>query len=241
MAARPQDGAVDMNATKAVGGLLLLDLDGVVVFESGPPLLEALEILRLHDGLTTLLDGLDMPVVVLTHRSRREAAQILQAAGVEVSRLGGIMAAEELLRAGLKHGGVAGVVRHGLRKSWILPLIEERFGISRKDIAFIDDRLENLQDLLAHGLGLALHAPSDVVAARRALVSFDFAEALERIAEWREGRLGGGIVALPAREYSVLEWRRTGLHTRRQGRHVFNMARRVGRAMRETLRLKRAT
>lgn len=219
--------------------LLLLDLDGVVVYESGPPLLPKLEILRLHDELNALLKGLDGAVVVLTHRSRAEAARILQAAGMDLSRLGGIMAAEELLRAGLRQGGIGGLIRWGLRKSWILPVVEQRFGVPRDRIAFIDDRLDNLHDLLNHGLGLALHAPSDITPARQALVSFELREALDHIAAWREGRLDGKLISLAPREVAVRDWQRTGLHTRRQGLHVFNAARRVGRFMRHPFRLAR--
>jgi hypothetical protein len=213
--------------------LLLLDLDGVVVYESGPPLLPKLEILRLHDELNALLKGLDGAVVVLTHRSRAEAARILQAAGMDLSRLAGIMAAEELLRAGLRQGGLGGVIRWGLRKSWILPVVEERFGVPRARIAFIDDRLDNLHDLLNHGLGLALHAPSDATPGRQAIVSFELREALDRIAAWRQGQLEGQLISLAPKEIEVSAWQRTGLHTRRQGLHVFNAVRRIGRFLRQ--------
>jgi hypothetical protein len=216
--------------------LLLLDLDGVVVFESGPPLLPRLEILRLHNGLNTLLRELDATVLVLTHRSRAEATHILKAAGVDLPRLAGIMAAEELLRAGLRHGGIGGLIRWGLRKSWILPFVEENFTISRERIVFIDDRLDNLRDLLDHGLGLALHAPSAITPSGKALVSFDMREALDYIATWREGRLDSRLISLSPKEYAIGEWQRTGLHTRRQGRHVFNMARRIGRLARQPFR-----
>ncbi len=53
-------------------GLLLLDLDGVVVFESGPPRLAELEILRLHETIVDRLAEFGVPVVVLTHRSRAD-------------------------------------------------------------------------------------------------------------------------------------------------------------------------
>jgi hypothetical protein len=220
--------------------LLLLDLDGVVVFESGPPLLQQLEILRLHDELNPLLDQLDGAVVILTHRSRAEAARILQAAGVNLSRLAGIMAAEDLLRAGFRQGGPIGLIRWGLRKSWILPVVEQRFGVSRGHTAFIDDRLDNLHDLLDHGLGLALHAPSDVTATGQSLISFDFRAALDHVAAWREGRSGEKLVSLAPKEFLLGDWQRTGLHTKKQGRHVFNAARRIGRMVRQPFRSIRA-
>jgi hypothetical protein len=229
-----------LDVTEANRLLLLLDLDGVVVFESEPPFLPELEILRLHAKLNPLLQGLDASVVVLTHRSRAEAARILEAAGVDLSRLAGIMAAEDLLRAGLRHGGIGGLIRWGLRKSWILPVVEERFGISRQHTAFIDDRLDNLHDLLDHGLGLALHAPSAVSLSGQSMVSFEFGSALDHIAAWREGWSGVKLISLAPKQILLSEWQRTGLHTRRQGRHVFNAVRRFGRMVRQPFRSVRA-
>lgn len=221
--------------------LLLLDLDGVVVFESGPPMLPGREILRLHAGLEAALRGLGAPVVVLTHRSRREALHILDAAGLPRDALAGVLAAEDLFRAGLRHGGARGLLRWGLRKSWVLPLVEERFGVPPGRTAFVDDRLDNLEDLLGHGLGLALHAPSDIATGDAGLVSFELDEAVRLFAAWAAGTLPGGLVSLAPAEAAVAAWQRTGLHTRRQGLHAFNLARRVGRLARARLRPPRTT
>lgn len=218
-------------------GLLFLDLDGVVVFESGPPLLPQLEILRLHARLGALLRDVPGPVVILTHRSQAEARRILLAAGLEPERIAGLLAAEQLLRAGLRYGGPQGLIRWGLRKSWVLPLAEERFGVPRAQAAFIDDRLDNLQDLLGQGLGLALHAPSAVAADGGGLVSFALEEALNSVAEWHAGQGGPGqLVSLAPHALPLAGWQRTGLHTRREGRHLFNLARRIGRMARQPFR-----
>ncbi|ONG58951.1 hypothetical protein BKE38_01135 [Pseudoroseomonas deserti] len=216
--------------------LLFLDLDGVVVFETGAPLLPQQEILRLHPGLGPLLQALPGQVAVLTHRSGAEARRILEAAGIDPERLAGLLAAEELFRAGWKHGGPLGLIRHGLQKSWVLPLAEERFGVPREHAAFIDDRMDNLRDLLAKGLGLALHAPSAISRDGRGLVSFDMGAALEEVARWRRGERPGPLVTLSPQLVPLGDWQRTGLHTRKQGRHVFNAARRIGRAMRHPFR-----
>ena len=76
--------------------LLLLDLDGVVVYEAAPPHVEAVELILLHDLLDNALQGLGIPVVVLTHRSRAEAAVILRSARLERG-LAGVIAAEDIL------------------------------------------------------------------------------------------------------------------------------------------------
>jgi hypothetical protein len=220
----------------ATDGLLLLDLDGVVVFESGPPLLRKREILRLHRDMPRLIAEVGAPVVVLTHRSRVEARHILQGAGVALDALAGLMAAEDLFHAGRRHAGWRALAGRGLRKSLILPVIERLHGVERGRIAFIDDRLDNLEDLLEAGLGLALHAPSSVEA--DALVTFDFDEAIARIVAWRAGRAAGGLVALTPVVLALEPWRFTGLNTRARSLHPFNLARAAARYIRRGLTAK---
>ncbi len=214
--------------------LLLLDLDGVVVFEAEPPHLASAEILLLHDLLAEVLRKAQAPVVVVTHRSRAEARRILQAARLNGEVLSGLVAAEDLFYAGLRHHGVFRVARRGLRKSLILPVVERQFDIPRARMALIDDRLDNLEDMLAHGLGLALLAPS-LMESGEALVSFDVNEAVEAFTRWGGAAPQREIVRLAERTVTVDPWRKTGLNTRRQGRHLFNLMRRVGRATRTRL------
>lgn len=217
-------------------GLLLLDLDGVVVFEHGPPWLKALEILRLHDALPALLAGLGAPVVVLTHRSRAEAKAILRAAGLEVGDggLAAVMAAEDLAVAALRHGALVRMFGGGLRKSLILPEVEARFGVGRADMALIDDRLDNLEDLLAAGVGLALHAPS-AVGDDGGLTSFEMAEAAQAFRRWRAEGGRPGLVALTPHPLGDVASRRTGLCTTREGGHAFNRLRTAARKVRRGL------
>ncbi|MCE0523806.1 MAG: HAD family hydrolase [Methylacidiphilales bacterium] len=219
--------------------LLLLDLDGVVVFEAEPPHFESAEILLLHDLLADVLRQTHAPVVVVTHRSKAEARRILEAARLDSSVLSGIVAAEDLLRAGLKHHGILRVARKGLRKSLILPVVEQRFGIARARMALIDDRLDNLEDMLAHGIGLALLAPS-LMENGGSLVSFDVNEAVEAFKNWDGSERRETVVRLTARTVALDPWRKTGLNTRRQGRHFFNLMRRMGRATRTRLFEKRS-
>ncbi|WP_426955251.1 HAD family hydrolase [Muricoccus radiodurans] len=216
--------------------LLLLDLDGVVVFEASPPQVQAMEILLLHELLGEMLTELALPVVVLTHRSRREATRILRAAGLEEGReLAGVMAAEDLFQAALRHGGPLRLLSRGLRKSWILPVIEQRFGVPRGKIAFIDDRLDNLEDLLAHGIGLGLHAPSAIADDGASLTSFDIRELVSQLREWQAAPRKPGLITLRPQQYDLMAWRRTGLHTRHEGRHAFNLARATARRVRALL------
>jgi hypothetical protein len=218
--------------------LLLLDLDGVVVFEAGPPHLEKAEILLLHEVLSEALAGLQAPVVVVTHRSRAEAQRILEAARLDSGVISHLVAAEDIFRAGLKYHGIFRVARKGLRKSLVLPLVEERFGIARARMALIDDRLDNLEDMLSNGIGLTLLAPS-LMEKGDSLVSFDVHEAMEAFKKWGGSERRETVVPLTARTFAVEAWRKTGLDTHRQGRHLFNLMRRVGRATRTRLFAKR--
>lgn len=218
------------------GALLLLDLDGVVVFESGPPLCEALEILALHEALVDHLAGLGIPVVVLTHRSRREAARILDAAEVGRDTLAGIMAAEDLMLAGLRHRRFGALLGRGLRKSLILPVVERRFGVARSRTALIDDRIDNVEDMVAAGIGLVLHAPSQAGEDGRSLVTFDFAKAAGLVGRWAAGEETERVVALSPILRTADTLRRTGINTAAEGRHVFNRARTFARLSRDALR-----
>ena len=216
--------------------LLLIDLDGVLVLEVGAPRLPRREILRLHQHLEHVLNVSDAFMVVLTHRSRAEATRILAAVQLRPVKLDGVVSAEDLFQAGLRHGGVRGLARWGLRKSWSLPVVEKRFGIPRERIAIIDDRPENLRDLLDHGVGLAMLAPSAFHDSDGCLTTFRIEEAVGVFSAWREGAVTSQPFQLTPYCQPLAAWQHTGMHTRRQGRHLFNFARRVGRLGRRPFR-----
>ena len=216
---------------------LLLDLDGVVVFEIGPPLLPDLEILLLQEDITHSIATLDAAVVILTHRSRAEADRILRAARIAPETLGGVMAAEDLLIAAARHRQLGRMLRDGLRKSLILPEVERRFGVPRQRTALIDDRIDNVQDMAARGLGLALHVPSEVVPDGESILTFDLSSTLQIFQDWTKGAPKPNVVTVPkTRRVMMMSLRRTGLNTRREGRHVFNAARSLANISRRIIR-----
>jgi hypothetical protein len=215
--------------------LLLLDLDGVVVLESGPPLCEKLEIIALHASIAELIAGLDAPVVVLTHRSRAEARRILAAAGLQKPTLSAIMAAEDLFLSGFRHRRVGRLMRGGLRKSLILPEVERRYGLKRDRMALIDDRIDNVEDMVQAGLGLVMHAPSAIGPDQKSIETFDFASALDLFRGWTRDGQHGPVVNLPAVMLTADMIRRTGLNTTPDSDHFFNRARRVASVFRRRL------
>jgi hypothetical protein len=217
-----------MHRAVDVNHCLLLDLDGVVVFETGPPLLPDLEILVLQEDIIHSIASLDAAVVILTHRSRAEANGILKAAGIAPAKFAGVMAAEDLAISAARHRQLGRMLRKGLRKSLILPEVERRFGVPRHRTALIDDRVDNVQDMVARGLGLALHVPSEVAPDGETILTYDLASTLEIFRDWTKGAPTPRVVTLPETRRAVMSLRRTGLNTRREGRHAFNAARSLG-------------
>ena len=177
--------------------LLLLDLDGVVVVESRPPLCETLEIAVPHDtDAEKILAKLDIPVVVLTHRSRAQARGIVAATGLQKS-IAGIIAAEDILIASIRHGMVGKLLKHGLRKSFSLPEIERRFGLERSRMAFIDNHGGNIDDMARAGLGLVMLAPFEIAPDNSSIITFDFAAASEILSSWTRAQFMDTVVRLP--------------------------------------------
>jgi hypothetical protein len=209
--------------------LLLLDLDGVVVHEMAPPHVKKLELILLHDLLVNGLEALGVPVVILTHRSRDEAAVILDTVGLH-NYVAGLMAAEDILSAALAYGTPWQLLRKGLRKSWALPAIERRYRVDRKNIAFVDDRLDNIQDLVGNGVGIALHAPSGIND-DGSLISFHFEQVMRVLQDWN-GHQARPFLSITPRIVPPSEWYRTGVSTGTSANSPFNRVRRFGRSLR---------
>jgi hypothetical protein len=214
--------------------LLLLDLDGVSALERRSPVDNSLEILRLHDDMAELLARFECKVVVLTHRSRKEALKILHAIGLRDWSADDVFAAEQLLWA--RGRSPWRILRDGLVKSAALPDIEARFGVSRQRMAIIDDREVNLTDLVGAGVGLGLMAPSQIHEDGAVITSFDLSEAIQIFTAWRAGGDAGRIHSLTPRTIGAPSARQTGMNTRQDGAHLFNWTRYLARHGRNFVR-----
>lgn len=219
--------------------VLLLDIDGVLLYEVPASAHGEQEVIRLHGRLAGCLWPFRKRVFVLTHRSRREAHELLQCAGIDRGLVEYCFTADDMLSAALRSWQIPALLRAGLRKSLILPRLRERYGIEPQDVCFVDDRAENLQEMLNAGVGYGLHAPSEL-RPDGALVTFDFADVVARFQDWnarrgRDGEPARSMDALPPREHAIEDWRRTGRHTRKSARGVFGLGRKLGRSLRRAL------
>lgn len=199
-----------------------------------------MELLLLHRDMVACLEQLKRPVFVITHRSNREAKQILSCTGIDQSCIYHIFAANEILYCAIKWGRWRSLIRCGLKKSFILPELHHKYGIGPSQLCFVDDRPSNIRDMTRAGTGLCLLAP-EVCHTLNSLTTFNFQEIVDRFRGWRESiekssDVGGLVFELAARQQAVEDWCRTGVSTKRTSRSTFNAARRLGRRIRESLR-----
>jgi 3-deoxy-D-manno-octulosonate 8-phosphate phosphatase KdsC-like HAD superfamily phosphatase len=163
------------------GSLLLIDLDGVLVTDGNGDSRVGQEILRVHRGLVAELTAFAFPVAILTHRSRHEAHQLIAALGLEAGDLAGVFSANDIVFSDLSVNGFFSLLYGGSRKSRILPFISRRLNVHAENIAFIDDRWRNVEDMAAHGVGLAVKVPSARLQDNNDLLTFDLSDTLSRI------------------------------------------------------------
>lgn len=218
---------------------LLLDLDGVLVHEMESSASEARELLRLHPELSAQLAQVGMPIFVLTHRSRAEAKQILGALEIPSELVRACFSANDLAWAALRGRQFRSVISSGLLKRLILQELAAKHGHKAADVAFVDDRKVNIDDMAGAGVGLTLHAPTGLTS-DGSLISFDFTEVLERLARFaRDRQAGGGMHSLTPRTLELGAWARTGISTRSAQRSIFNAGRRLGRHVRRLAGLRK--
>lgn len=139
--------------------LLLLDLDGVVVVRD-PHQLRRGSTFLLHPDLIAAASDLDCGVVILTHRPRSEAEQIVRALPGGGSRVLGIMGAGNILKAALGSGKLHRLLTRGLLKSFAIGHLERKYGIHPRSMAMLDDSEPNIRTTSDEGIGLAMLAPT---------------------------------------------------------------------------------
>jgi 3-deoxy-D-manno-octulosonate 8-phosphate phosphatase KdsC-like HAD superfamily phosphatase len=211
------------------GKLLLLDLDGVLVTDGDGDTSVGSEIIKIHKELVTQLNNLSLPVAILTHRSRCEAMQIIDALGLSTHQLYNIFTANDIFFFGLRFKGVSFLVKNGSKKSIILSYIQKRYNIQAKNIAFIDDRLWNVEDLMNAGIGLGINVPAAKVINQHKIVTFSLCAALDKVKRWYElGELSTNsnqIIRMQSVTIDLPEDAFSGILIRRQWSDFFGLTR----------------
>lgn len=217
------------NAYFSKGKLLLLDLDGVLVTDGSGDTKVGSEIIAIHKHLIKQLEALSIPIAILTHRSRGEALQIIQALGLSGHRFLGVFTANDIFVYGLRFKGVSFLIENGSRKSIVLSYIKRRFNILAANIAFIDDRLGNVEDLLNAGIGLGINVPAARVIEEGKIETFDLNKALGLVETWCEqsalSKLSNTVTHLPVVTLDLAADAASGIILRRQWWDLFGMGR----------------
>ncbi len=162
--------------------LLLLDLDCVTVFglNGKEGILESL--LLLHPDIVQSLEKIDIPVVLLTHRSKKDAIYIQKQLALRGVVFAGLICSQDLFHCAIRNFKLRHLFMVGLSKSLSLNKLEQDFGVDRSGMVLIDDREENLLDLLNVGLMNGILAPftePDAKTDQSVLSTFDFNEAIK--------------------------------------------------------------
>jgi len=135
--------------------LVLLDIDGVLATgPDGGDCLDGQEIHRASPGPLIPPPPDDIRVVLLTHRQRTEATQVVTALDL-ASRIHGMVCADDLMAQWFR-GLLRGRFRPGLTKELCAPILGNRFAwAGGQATAFIDNSAFNLQRI--HAAGIAHH------------------------------------------------------------------------------------
>ncbi len=213
--------------------LLMLDLDGVVVHEAIGS--ASRELIILHRDLGERLLEAGQETVIVTHRSRREAIQILRAARILEKHILKLLAAEDVLRGAVRQRAYLEVLQRGLSKDFVLPIVERISRRPREDIVLLDDRQYNLQAVSDAGVGLTIKAPFDISEDRKSIETFDFSYLLENLNQWHRDRKQSRQIDLPRISMNIMNWQRSGLSTEKLEGHIFNRARRLAYSVRTSV------
>jgi hypothetical protein len=117
--------------------------------------------------------------MILTHRSRKEALQIVNNLEGIDGFAKDIFAAEDIIRAAILTGQFFSLVRHGIQKKLILKTASRKYGLEPKRVAILDDNPANIDGILAGGGGLGLLAPKPEITDRE-ISTFDFEKVLAK-------------------------------------------------------------
>lgn len=185
--------------------LLFLDLDEILVTRTGQKKGVRCESLAaIHPQAAIDLSPLAGQVIVLTHRSRFEAMQIVKAInGLEAIILG-VAAADDLIRTALATRQIMSLLHRGIEKRLFVRTASQKYGVPLNRIAILDDLHSNIASLLGDGAGMGIHAPHPVIREGK-VFTYDLQSAVSALLSFQENATSQPRwISLPAcREYPL--------------------------------------
>ena len=143
-------------------GLLLLDLDCVTIYGGSPRDALSAEIYLLHSELPAALDQLGWRVILLTHRSQRDANLIRSYLEEYGCQFEDCISARQLFSAAVLELSFLKLLTTGLSKSFALGFLEKKYSVKRDQMILVDDRPENIEELIRGGMKCGVLAPFEL-------------------------------------------------------------------------------
>jgi hypothetical protein len=109
------------------------------------------------------LKTLSSRTIVLTHRSRGEALQILRAIPGITDSIDDVVAANDIILAALLTGQFYPLIRGGIQKSIFIQMAYRKFGVKPHRISILDDNSANVDGMMAGGCELGILAPGPTI------------------------------------------------------------------------------
>ncbi|MDO6461354.1 hypothetical protein Q4485_11645 [Granulosicoccaceae sp. 1_MG-2023] len=138
---------------------LLLDLDCATIYGGNPRDGLRGDVVLLHPQIAAVLNKAPFDVILLTHRSAAQAATLRRALEARGCQFRDCISARELFYSALRAGRWRCLVGKGLSKAFALDYLKRRYGLSPEATVLLDDRQENLDEMLSAGCRRAVRAP----------------------------------------------------------------------------------
>jgi hypothetical protein len=173
-----------MNTNKT---LLFVDLDEVLITRLSISSHEE-TIVMIQPVAQKKLNDLLGQFLFLTHRTRKEALQIVNKIFGFQRLADDVIAAEDIIRAAILTGQIFSLLRYGIQKRLILRAAERKYGIEPRRLAILDDSPANVDGILAGGGGLGLLAPKPQITDGE-VATFNFDTVLAKYESFRNGEI----------------------------------------------------
>ena len=142
--------------------LLFLDLDEVIItrleIKADREIVTAL-----HPSIVRCLCRAYKQIVILTHRSKKEALQILRLFNGIEDLILEVVGAEDLIWTSIATGQILELAKKGFKKKLFVKFASRKYGVRPENMAIVDDHCNSVSGILDAGGGMGFLAPKPVV------------------------------------------------------------------------------